>query len=221
MASYTLTTMAANQFQSQQSSATIIDQPRPNDVLCGRGKSTFRHEGNQRFRELIGEHADTYKMATTKKQKMQVIVLITDIIIARGGRFMVSDNKNHWVNAGAKHGRKKVGHSLRDALRGRSKCIGRIINDHRDAQLSDNSSDAPSETGEYQDYQITSSLTAVSLGGLYSEASRSDQKSIPALTSTAFDWHCLTPTKGWNSQLDTVVDEDAELLTFFLGEYLQ
>lgn len=153
---------------------------------------------------------------------MQVIMLITDIIIARGGRFMVSDNKNHWVNAGAKHGRKKVGHSLRDALRGRSKCIERIINDHRDAQLSDNLSDAPSEVSEYQDNQITSSLTAAALDGLRSEAS-SDQKSIPALTSTcsAFDWHCLAPIKDWNPHLDTAVDEDAELLTFFLGEYLQ
>jgi len=31
-----------------------IGQPHPNDVLCGRGYTTNRHPGNERFRSLIG-----------------------------------------------------------------------------------------------------------------------------------------------------------------------
>lgn len=110
----------------------ILDKPTPNDVLCGRGKSTFQHEGNQRFRNLIAEHAVTYKMALTKKQKMQVVLLITDIVIARGGRFLICTSGNSWVDGGRQQGKKKTGHSFRDALRGRVKCIQESMRERGD-----------------------------------------------------------------------------------------
>lgn len=93
------------------------------DVLCGRGKMSFHHEGNNRYRMLIAEHADTYKMAPTKKMKMEVVLLIVEIIIARGGRFLVSNTDGTWSDGGRQQGKKKTGHAFRDALRGRVKCI--------------------------------------------------------------------------------------------------
>ena len=65
------------------------DTLKPGDVLCGRGKMCFHHEGNGRFRMLIAQYADTYKMAASKKAKMQVVMLIVDIVIARGGLFLI------------------------------------------------------------------------------------------------------------------------------------
>jgi hypothetical protein len=100
-----------------------IDLPRQVDVLCGRGKICFHHEGNDKFRTLIAEHADTYQMAPTKKAKMQVIMLIVDIVIARGGRFLINNKDGTWADGGRKQGKKKTGHAFRDALRGRVKCI--------------------------------------------------------------------------------------------------
>ena len=38
---------------------------------------------------LIAQYADTYKMAASKKAKMQVVMLIVDIVIARGGLFLI------------------------------------------------------------------------------------------------------------------------------------
>jgi hypothetical protein len=100
-----------------------IDLLRQVDVLCGRGKMCFHHKGNDKFRMLIADHADTYQMAPTKKAKMQVVMLIVDIVIARGGRFLIDNKDGTWADGGRKQGKKKTGHAFRDALRGRVKCI--------------------------------------------------------------------------------------------------
>jgi len=72
---------------------------------------------------LIAEHANSYKMAPTKKGKMQVIALVVHIVIAGGGRFLVQNNDGTWVDGGIKQGKRKTGHAFRDSLRGRVKCI--------------------------------------------------------------------------------------------------
>jgi hypothetical protein len=62
------------------SNSMKIEIPRNTDVLCGRGKMRFHHEGNDSFRMLIAEHSETYKMAPTKKLKMQVVELVVDVV---------------------------------------------------------------------------------------------------------------------------------------------
>lgn len=133
----------------------MISTPTEVDVLCGRGKTCFHHEGNDQFRILIAEHADTYQMATTKKAKMQVVMLIVDIVVARGGRFLIKgENGQTWIDGGQKQGKKKTGHAFRDALRGRVKCITQMRkqNAYR-AMLSatDDSSHSSSSYGESSD----------------------------------------------------------------------
>jgi hypothetical protein len=86
-----------------------IDRPTTVDVLCGRGKMCFHHVGNHSFRMLIAEHADTYKMAPTKKAKMQVVMLIVKIVTSRGGRFLISNNDGTWVDGREKQGKKRLG----------------------------------------------------------------------------------------------------------------
>ena len=73
---------------------TTIDNPKTVDVLCGRGKMCFRHEGNGCFRMLIAEYTDIYKMAPKKKDKTHVIALVVEIVIARGGRFLLIQSKD-------------------------------------------------------------------------------------------------------------------------------
>lgn len=103
---------------------SVIHEPEEGDVLCGRGENSFRHFGNYQFRQLIVQHANSYKMAATKKDKTQVVMLVADTIIARGGRFLVrSDDGKKWVDGGRKQGKVKAGHAFRDALRGRVKSL--------------------------------------------------------------------------------------------------
>merc|ERR1711915_546392 len=67
---------------------------------------------------------------------------VVDIIITRGGRFLIRCDKDKvgegWFDGGVKQGKKKTGHALRDALRGRVKCISEIR-----AKNSDRSSFSP------------------------------------------------------------------------------
>lgn len=63
---------------------------------------------------------------------MQVVLLITDIVIARGGRFLICTSGNSWVDGGRQQGKKKTGHSFRDALRGRVKCIQKSMRERGD-----------------------------------------------------------------------------------------
>ena len=124
-----------------------VDDPKRVDVLSGRSMMCFRHEGNDRFRMLIAEHADTYKMSSTKTARMDVVALVVDIVIARGGRFLVPYNFGTWLDGGRKLGKKKAGYALRDALRGRIKCITemREVN----AQVLRNTSNDSSHSSAY------------------------------------------------------------------------
>jgi len=131
------------QIRDDTPDATPIERPQPVDVLCGRGKTCFHHEGNDGFRMLIAEHSDSYKMAPTKKAKMEVVLLVVDIVIARGGRFLVRNELRSWVDGGRKQGKKKTGHAFRDAVRGRVKCITELRENNNFVKY-DDSSDASS-----------------------------------------------------------------------------
>jgi len=106
----------------------VVEKPKSIDVLCGRGKICFDHKGNDKFRELIAKYANPYQKATTKKAKMQVIMNVVNIVTSNGGRFLLKNKEEvdqPWIDGGIKQGKKKTGHALRDALRGRVKCITR------------------------------------------------------------------------------------------------
>ena len=80
-------------------------------------------KGNDLFRMLIAEHADTYKMAPNKIAKMHIVALVVDIVIASGSRFLVQNNDGTtWFDGGRKQGKKETRHAFRNELRGREKC---------------------------------------------------------------------------------------------------
>jgi hypothetical protein len=88
----------------------------PTDVLCGRGKISFNHVGNKRFRELINSSMDRYMGAETRFEKSLVVHSIIEEIHQSGGRFLKKDaTAGKWVEVSAHHTNEKVGHALRDA----------------------------------------------------------------------------------------------------------
>jgi len=119
----TLTTTTNTDCNNQ---VVVVEKPKSTDVLCGRGKVCFDHKGNDKFRELIAKYANPYQKATTKKAKMQVIMNVVNVVISNEGRFLMKNKEEvdqPWIDGGIKQGKKKTGHALRDALRGRVKCI--------------------------------------------------------------------------------------------------
>ena len=85
-----------------------------NDVLLGRGKRYYLHQGNARFRTLIQERIGLYNAAraSTKKQMTKEIVEL--IQNEYNGRFL-KPTKAGWVKVDAETARLKVSHVFRTA----------------------------------------------------------------------------------------------------------
>ncbi|CAB9518066.1 expressed unknown protein [Seminavis robusta] len=87
-----------------------------NDVLCGRGKTSFNHVGNRRFRHIISESIDDYNNAGSRKAKSAVVKKVHDHIRATGGRFLKMDSsEREWVELSQQRSLEKVSHAIRDA----------------------------------------------------------------------------------------------------------
>lgn len=189
----------------------FILKPEPVDVLCGRGRTCFSHIGNDKYRLLISKHVESYQSAPTKKAKMNVIHEIVDIVITRGGRFLVRDQGGgNWTDGGIKQGKKKTGHALRDALRGRVKYTLGNINkntssaiDNLDSIESDPNS--PAKNGE--DSTIDDLLSYI--GKQNGEIKNNDDDANVSAK--------LEPEKDWrNSILDRELA--TEVLDFFIED---
>lgn len=91
--------------------------PGPNDVVCARGKSYWDHEGNKRYRALIGAATDKYSTSNNKLEKTLVVSDIVEAIHKQSGRFVKKEKKGGpWVVVDEVFAREKVGQSLRDGL---------------------------------------------------------------------------------------------------------
>lgn len=91
---------------------------RPNDVLCGRGKTSFNHSGNRRFRHIISQSIDEYRAATSKWEKSLVAARLVSVIHSSGGRFLKQkkDNEDEWYELSSSESKSKVSHAIRDAI---------------------------------------------------------------------------------------------------------
>lgn len=89
------------------------------DVICGRGRSTFLHSGNKRFRQIIADHIEIYANATTRLDKSMVVSAICDTV-RRNGDFVrqSSDDgsSSQWETVTERMAREKCGQGLRDFL---------------------------------------------------------------------------------------------------------
>lgn len=85
-----------------------------NDVLCGKGRSSICHPGNQRFRQLIEANAGEYHRAT-KQQKQRLAQQLVDLITSTGGRFLLKDVETAlWYDIGSARSFEKTAQALRE-----------------------------------------------------------------------------------------------------------
>jgi hypothetical protein len=100
-------------------------KPGPFDVICGRGKSIFAHEGNHHFRNCIAQNAQLYSQARSKLDKGLIVIGVVDEIRRKstnGGFVRSIKDKNklghpkQWVEIGDDLARDKVGHALRSCV---------------------------------------------------------------------------------------------------------
>lgn len=88
----------------------------PGDVLCGRGKLSFNHTGNKRFRDLVGGAVTAYNEAESRLAKAAVVNSLVEEVRSSGGRFLRRDEEaGKWHVLSHAQCREKVGHAIRDA----------------------------------------------------------------------------------------------------------
>jgi hypothetical protein len=94
--------------------STNVD-PKPSDILAGRGKATYTHPGNKRYLQLINESIDQYIHESTKVGKTAIVRAIVQKLQKEQRRFLQRDPKTDtWYELSRRGVLDKVGHSLRD-----------------------------------------------------------------------------------------------------------
>jgi hypothetical protein len=92
-------------------------QPCDYSVVCGRGKDSFNHVGNQRFRALASKFMERYSWAVTMPAKSAIVSEIIDVIRQAGGSFCkYKSDTDTWFEVGEHFAREKVSALLRDLL---------------------------------------------------------------------------------------------------------
>ena len=107
-----LQTMSQNNYNSSSSSFAF----HPNDVLLGRGGSTNKHSGNQRYRTIVADHQPEYLLAK-KKDKVLIARRIVALVQASGGQFLKFHNSTgNWQPVPDKRAQEKTSQALREGL---------------------------------------------------------------------------------------------------------
>jgi hypothetical protein len=107
-------------FSSEPSSlgsktSSQLEQLSDYSVVCGRGKDSFNHVGNRRFRILASMFIGRYSEADNKTAKSAIVSEIIAVIRQAGGDFC-KNTRGAWFQVGDHHAREKVSALLRDLL---------------------------------------------------------------------------------------------------------
>jgi hypothetical protein len=92
----------------EQSKFSIL-QPCTNDILCGRGKSFFNHEGNKRFRDILSKYVNDYRNASHRTKRSDVVKAVVYETLETGARFLNrQERKSEWYDGGETLAKNKV-----------------------------------------------------------------------------------------------------------------
>ena len=97
-------------------------EPADCDVICGRGKNCYNHNGNRRYRETVDMALPNYIKVETKTEKSIIVINIVDQVRSwcadeDGSGFVRFDrSKKLWYEIGDAAAREKVGQTIRETL---------------------------------------------------------------------------------------------------------
>lgn len=89
----------------------------PFDVLRGKGKDSFNHEGNIRFRHHVANATEAYNACQTASERAAVVTSVIDAVHCSGGRFLRKHQVHgNWIAMTSKEYKDKVVYAMRDAI---------------------------------------------------------------------------------------------------------
>ena len=88
------------------------------DIICGRGRGSFLHEGNKVYLSLLRENINAYLVATKRVEKAIVISGMVSSLMERGFRFLRQDEKTGgWYELNNAEAYERTAHAIRDLIR--------------------------------------------------------------------------------------------------------
>lgn len=98
------------------SSATY--KPTGRDIICGRGRGSFLHEGNKFYLSLLRKNIDPYLAAKKRVEKSVIISTIVSSLKQCSFRFLKQDEMNQrWYELSDAECYERTAHALRDLIR--------------------------------------------------------------------------------------------------------
>jgi len=93
-------------------------QPSERDVICGRGKKCYDHQGNKRFQQMVIARLDEYSQAKSKVSKSEILANLCSQVRrdSPDGGFVKQDKSGRWYEIGDFQAREKASQFFRDAL---------------------------------------------------------------------------------------------------------
>jgi hypothetical protein len=107
--------LSASTSRTGRSQLGVDFQPSDSSVICGRGKASYDHTGNNRLRLLASKFVEDYSQASRKLEKSAIVAYIVAVVRQDGGCFCKRE-KGAWFEVGDYHAREKVSALFRDKL---------------------------------------------------------------------------------------------------------
>jgi hypothetical protein len=129
-------------------------------VVCGRGKNSYTHVGNHRFRILSSIYTERYSRAHKKGAKSAIVSEIIQVIRQAGGTFCTYDESGAWFEVKKQRARHKVGALLRDLLHTQYRSSAKAKRDRRwksEKQIQPPGQKRIEDTGDFNASSTTSS----------------------------------------------------------------
>ncbi|CAJ1932669.1 unnamed protein product [Cylindrotheca closterium] len=110
---------ASLQQQTPRSPLTAASyQPSGQDIICGRGRGSFLHEGNKAYLSLLRRNIHAYLHAKKRVDKSAIIDTLVLSLKERGFRFLKQDDKNQrWYELSEQECYDRTAHAIRDLIR--------------------------------------------------------------------------------------------------------
>ncbi|CAJ1937924.1 unnamed protein product [Cylindrotheca closterium] len=88
------------------------NQPRPHDVLFGKGYRIQNHSGNYRFRSFLLSHRDEYDRAP-RSLRPEITARLARALLENGTRFLKRGEGDEWIEVDLEEAAKKAGQLFR------------------------------------------------------------------------------------------------------------
>lgn len=136
------------QVETSQQLSSPTYRPTSHDILCGRGRGSFLHEGNKVYLSLLRQNIQTYTTTEKRVEKSLIIKSVVSSLKERGFRFLKQEERTEgWYELTDDECYNRTAHALRDLIR-KKKPKGRRNTKKSASRSSSPTTSVSSESGE-------------------------------------------------------------------------